>query len=156
MSNREIVNREMINTLLVKLFNQIIDIEEMYLLDRGVNDISLSELHLLEKICSFTNPTMSEIAKRATLTNGTVTTAVKRLEKKGYLMRKQDENDRRIMRVYVTNKGLQVERIHHDFHDEMVARVCEDTDALNNDMLINALRNLSYFFEELRDRYDGK
>ncbi len=156
MTNRDIVNREMINSLLVKVFNQILDIEVLYLRDRGISDISISELHLLEKICSFSNPTMSEVAQRATLTNGTVTTAVKRLEQKGYLVRKQDDQDRRIMRVNVTTKGLHAERIHHEFHDEMVARVCDDTDTLDNDILIGGLRNLSYFFEELEDEYYEK
>lgn len=153
MNNRDILNRELINDLFVKLFNQIIDIESAYMKAHGVEDLSISELHLLDAISSTSNPTMSEIAQKATLTNGTVTTAVKRLEEKKYVIRKKDEVDRRIMRVDLTTKGIKVNRVHKEFHDEMVSEVCDNSDVLDNEQLINALRQLLYFFEEVRDKY---
>ena len=47
MTNRDILNRELINQLFVRLFNQILDIETQYMVGHGVEDLSLSELHII-------------------------------------------------------------------------------------------------------------
>ena len=97
MTNRDILNRELINHLFVRLFNQILDIESKYMVAHGVEDLSVSELHIIDAISSLSSPTMSTIASKATLTNGTITTAIKKLEAKGYVNRHKDQNDRRII-----------------------------------------------------------
>lgn len=52
MTNRDILNRELINHLFVRLFNQISDIEAQYMVGHGVEDLSLSELHIIDAISS--------------------------------------------------------------------------------------------------------
>lgn len=42
MTNRDILNRELINHLFVRLFNQILDIEGRYMSGKGIEDLSLS------------------------------------------------------------------------------------------------------------------
>lgn len=140
MTNRDILNRELINHLFVRLFNQISDIEAQYMVGHGVEDLSLSELHIIDAISSLSNPTMSTIASKATLTNGTITTAIKKLEAKGYVKRHKDENDRRVIRVELTIKGNRVCKVHRDFHEEMVSRVCEDSHVLDDELLIKSLQ----------------
>lgn len=156
MNNRDILNRELINDLLVRLFNQILDIEFHYMKANGVDDLSISELHLLETISRSSYPTMSEVAQKATLTNGTITTAVKRLEDKEYVIRTKDENDRRIMRVALTPNGVKACRVHQEFHDDMVSRVCEETTILGDEQLLMSLRQLLYFFDEVKESYLGE
>ena len=56
MTNRDILNRELINHLFVRLFNQILDIEGRYMTGKGVADLSLSELHIIDVISSLPNP----------------------------------------------------------------------------------------------------
>lgn len=153
MTNRDIVHRELINDLFVKLFNQILSIETVYMKAHGIEDLSLSELHLIDAISTTANPTMSEIANKATLTNGTVTTAIKKLEEKKYVLRKKDKKDRRIIRVDLTPKGTKVCRVHHDFHDEMIDQVCQNSNVLDDELLIRSLRQLTYFFEEIKEKY---
>ena len=153
MTNRDILNRELINHLLVRLFNQILDIESKYMVAHGVEDLSVSELHIIDAISSLSSPTMSTIASKATLTNGTITTAIKKLEAKGYVKRHKDQNDRRIIRVELTAKGTRVCKVHSEFHEEMVSRVCEDSDALDNELLIKSLQQLVYFFEDIKEKY---
>ncbi len=79
---------------------------------------------------------MTSIAKKATRTNGSVTTAIKKLEEKKYVERYQDKDDKRLMRVSLTTKGLKACRIHSDFHDEMIASICDDTSYLEDEHLI--------------------
>lgn len=155
MNNRDILNRELINDLLVRLFNQILDIETQYMKAHDVADLSISELHLLDAISSSSHPTMSEVAQKATLTNGTITTAVKKLEDKKYVVRTKDEEDRRIIRVSLTAKGVRVCQVHQGFHDDMVSRVCDETQVLDDELLLKSLQQLLYFFEEVKERYIG-
>ena len=118
MTNRDILNRELINHLFVRLFNQILDIEGRYMSGKGIEDLSLSELHIIDVISSLPNPAMSNIASKATLTNGTITTAIKKLEVKGYVKRRKDDLDRRIIRVELTTKGNRACKVHREFHEE--------------------------------------
>ena len=41
MTNRDILNRELINHLFVRLFNQILDIEAQYMVGHGVESIHI-------------------------------------------------------------------------------------------------------------------
>ena len=153
MTNRDILNRELINHLFVKIFNQILDIENRYMVVNGVGDLSLSELHIIDAISSLSNPTMSTIASKATLTNGTITTAIKKLETKGCVIRYKDKKDRRIIREQLTQKGIHVCNIHRQFHEEMVNWICEDSHVLDDELLMKSLQQLLYFFEDIKDKY---
>lgn len=110
-------------------------------------------MHIIDVISSLPNPAMSTIASKATLTNGTITTAIKKLEAKGYVTRRKDVLDRRIIRVELTTKGNRACKIHREFHEEMVNRVCEDSDILDNELLIKSLQQLIYFFEDIKEKY---
>lgn len=46
-----------------------------------------------------------EIAKHLGIKPPTVTVSIQRLEKSGFVYRKPDENDQRITRIYLTDKG---------------------------------------------------
>ena len=58
----------------------------------------------------------------------------------GYVKRRKDDNDRRIIRVELTAKGNRVCKVHRDFHEEMVSRVCEDSHVLDDELLIKSLQ----------------
>jgi DNA-binding MarR family transcriptional regulator len=49
----------------------------------------------------------SEVASRGWSTPGTVTTVVDTLVRDGYVERRRDDDDRRVVRLYVTDKGRQ-------------------------------------------------
>lgn len=46
-----------------------------------------------------------ELAEKGFYDKGTTARAVKKLEQENYIIRKADENDKRIIRLYVTQKG---------------------------------------------------
>ena len=70
-------NKQIINDFFVGLFNDILLLEERHLKKMGLADLSLSEVHILEAIAQKENPAMGDVAQQVSLTNGTVTTAVK-------------------------------------------------------------------------------
>lgn len=138
--------RHTINELLVGLFNYILYIEEKNLKKQGVT-LSMSEVHLLESIHKASDNTMSYIAKRSMITQGTLTTNVNRLEKKGYVERYKDEKDGRIIRLKVTDKALDILKIHDAFHEKMIDKAIEELKLDDNKVLIQSLDNILTYFQ---------
>ena len=67
----------------------------------------------------------SEIAKLEHLTAATVTVMLQTMEKNGLIERRSDEKDLRIMRVYITPKGLQVQKKCDEAIEEMEKKIYE-------------------------------
>lgn len=72
-------------------------------------DLSPQEARLLETVCRAVDGGLDNrstaIAAARRVTAGTLTSAVKLLEKKGYLTRRRDEQDRRVVRLAPTELG---------------------------------------------------
>lgn len=136
-----------INELLVGLFNYITYIEERNLRNQGVK-LSMNEVHLLESIQKSRDNTMSYIAKRSMITQGTLTTNVGKLVKKGYVERYKDEKDGRIVRLRITDKAKPILKIHDDFHEDMIDRAVADLHLDDNQILMKSLDNLMEYFSE--------
>ena len=49
--------------------------------------------------------TMSELGSRLYLNNGTLTPLIKKMEQDGFIRRERCQNDERIVRIYLTQKG---------------------------------------------------
>ena len=103
--------RHTTNELLVGLFNYILYIEERNLKKRGIK-LSMNDVHILESIQKASDNSMSHIAARIMVTQGTLTTNVNKLIAKGYVERYQDEKDKRIKRLRITEKALPLSLIH--------------------------------------------
>lgn len=112
-----------LNAFLVEVFNDILKTEELYVTERCA-DLSLREMHLIEEVCRAVDQgrdnRSSAIAAAQHVTAGTLTTAVNQLEAKGYLERVRDGSDKRSVRLYPTQKGREADRLHSDFHRELV------------------------------------
>ena len=88
---------EVINKLLVELFNNVQEIEEKSLKCEEISDLSITEIHTIEVIGLNTEKTMSQIAQSLKITLGTLTACINKLIKKGYVERKRIEEDRRVV-----------------------------------------------------------
>ncbi len=139
--------REVLNELLVDMFNHILILEQKNLQEKGVK-LSMSEVHTLENIQKSESKTMSDVAKLSLVTQGTLTVAVKRLQEKGYIIREQDQNDRRIIRLRLTNKARKCLKIHDEFHREMIDSFIEDLHVDQDQALINSLSKIMDYFKE--------
>ena len=51
------------------------------------------------------SPTMGELGRRLVLDSGTLTPMLKKLEKQGYLKRKREKKDERVVRISLTQQG---------------------------------------------------
>lgn len=137
-----------INKLLVQLFNDVLQIEEQSLKEGVLSDLSITEVHTIEAIGMYTEKTMSEVASLLKITVGTLTTAINKLIKKGYVERKRIEEDRRVVLIKLTKKGKLAYRIHEKFHHDMVFTAIDDFNEEEEQILISALNKINNFFKE--------
>ena len=78
-----------LNEILVRLFRSIMDVEEKAIITREFQDITNNDMHVIEAIGIGTPKNMSSIAKKLSVTVGTLTIAMNSLVKKGYVKRER-------------------------------------------------------------------
>lgn len=142
--------KDKLNDFLVHVFNDILKIEERNLYSEKGCKLSVSEMHLLEILNEIeeNQRTMSNIAKEIGITASSLTTAVKTLETKGYIVRTRDQKDKRIVYCKLTEEALIILEHHETFHDEMCQSVVENLSDEQVDVLCTALESLHTFFKK--------
>ncbi|WP_105618752.1 MarR family winged helix-turn-helix transcriptional regulator [Vallitalea okinawensis] len=138
-------NIEKINNLLVDIFDSILLIEEKALKNGEIKDLSITEYHTIVAIGLDRSRTMSEVAKDLNITVGTLTTAINRLVKKGYVDRRREETDRRIVKIFLTEKGKVAFKNHEKFHEEMIQSMLKDIKIDHQYLLIKSLTNINEY-----------
>lgn len=106
-----------INYLIDDFCEYFIKIEELNI-KRKIEDLSRKELHLLGAIGK-SSVSMNELSKKVDSTMATMTTAISQLLKKGYVRRVRAVDDRRIVRVSLSDMGKKALKYHDDFHEEI-------------------------------------
>ncbi len=135
--------------MLVEVYDDVNHIEE-YSIKQGVfSDLSITEIHTVEAVGLYGSKTMSEIAAELEITMGTLTTAVDKLIRKGYLERNRSDSDRRIVNVSLTQRGKLAYRIHEKFHMDMVKAIMSDFTSEEEEILLNALRKLNRHLKDI-------
>ena len=140
-------NNKVLNELLVQLFNDILQIEENTLKSGNLSDLSVTELHTIVAIGMYQERTMSEVAQDLRITVGTLTTAINKLIKKGYVERKRIEEDRRVVLVHLTKRGKLAYRLHEKFHNDMISDTINGVSEKEEKVLISSLERLNIFFK---------
>lgn len=139
--------KEVINELLVDVFNHILSIEADILKNRGVK-ISMTEVHVLEAIRNTQIPTMGNVAQKLRVTLGTLTTSVNVLVRKNYVSRYRDETDRRKVYLKLNETAHEVLKVHDEFHDEMISSMFKDLEPEKDEVLMKSLENISQYFKK--------
>lgn len=147
---------DQINHYLISIFNEVLDIEEDALKGSNFSDISISEMHTIEAIGLYADLTSSEVAKKLTVTAGTLSVAIRSLVNKGYVVRQRMEDDRRVIKLGLTKKGKLVYRLHYKFHREMVKRTIEGMEVEEVEVLLKGLKNLHSFLFELVENIEKR
>ncbi len=75
-----------------------------------------------------------------------MTIAINRLERKGLVKRERAGDDRRVVRVYLTDRGRSLSYVHRRFHRKMVRAVAERLSPEEIEILSRAMENLRDFF----------
>ena len=134
------------NRLLVDFFKFIMEIEEKKLITDEFSDITYNDMHVIEAIGMKEPQKMSQIARIMAVTTGTLTKAVDSLEKKHYVKRQRREQDKRVVNITLTDRGVHAYRHHERFHQDMIAFVLNDISTEESLVLRQALERLMEYF----------
>ena len=140
---------KVLNEILVRLFRSIMDVEEKAIITQEFQDITNNDMHVIEAIGMGTPKNMSSIAKELSVTVGTLTIAMNSLVKKGYVSRVRSAQDKRVVLLSLTDKGLSAYEKHAAFHQKMVSTVMEGLDGQEMEVLAHALEKLRGYFKVL-------
>ena len=89
---------------------------------------------------------MSVVAKRLNITVGSLTTSMNSLVNKRYVERHRSEEDRRVVLVKLTEKGVKAYHHHEDYHRQMTQAILDKLDDTELPVLVKTLDALSEFF----------
>ena len=137
-----------INNFLVDIWSRINKIEERSLTAGIGENISLTEIHIIEKIGAQQPSRMSSIAKAVGVTLATLTVACDKLESKGLIVRTRDATDKRVVNVSLTPRGQTIYTYHKEFHERMIAAALSDLSPAETALLATSLQKLPSFFEQ--------
>lgn len=137
-----------LNEVLVKLFHNIISIEERAVRTGEYKDISVNDMHVIEAIGMGEPQNMTALAKTLSVTTGTLTIAINGLVKKEYVERVRSEEDRRLVLISLSPKGKKAFAHHQAFHEEMITSITERLSEEEKIILAKALGNTLTFFRE--------
>ena len=129
---------DVFHDILVNLFQEIMDIEEKALITAEFKNISVNDMHIIEAIGTGEPKNMSTVAKLMSVTVGTLTIAINNLVKKGYVSRVRSEEDRRVVLIFLTEKGKRAYQHHREFHDGMVKALVEGLDEGQQKILVKS------------------
>ena len=130
-----------LNDVLVNLFRDINSIEEKAITSQENND-----MHVINAIGVGTTKNMSSIAKELSVTVGTLTISMNSLVKKGYVTRCRSTQDRRVVHISLSEKGVKAYYHHKHFHEQMIQGVVEVLTEEELQALIKALTKLDSWF----------
>lgn len=137
----------MLNELLVNLFHNIMDIEEKAIITEKFKDMTNNDMHVIEAIGIGEAKNMSSIARELSVTVGTLTISMNSLVRKGYVVRRRSEEDRRVVYICLSEKGKQAYEHHARFHQNMIETIIGDLSDEEKEVLIRTLNKLNYFFK---------
>jgi len=137
---------ETINTFLVDIWGRINKIEEHSLATGLDSDISITEIHIIEKIGVHQPSRMGEISKAIGVTLATLTVACDKLENKGLIVRARSSRDKRVVNVSLTARGQAVYEYHKQFHQRMLEAALSDLTPQETAILAESLLKLQKFF----------
>ena len=135
-----------INNILVNLINEIWELEEKAIITEEFKDLTNNDMHVIEAIGLGDGNNMSSIAKKLNITVGSLTTAMNSLVNKKYVERRRSEEDRRVVFVKLTDRGVKAYRHHEDYHRQMTRAILDKLDENELPVLVKTLDALSEFF----------
>ena len=144
-----------INNVLVNLINEIWELEEKAIITEEFKDLTNNDMHVIEAVGTGDGKNMSSIARKLNITVGSLTTAMNSLVTKKYVERRRSEEDRRVVFVKLTPKGIRAFRHHEDYHRQMTQAVVDKLDETEMPVLLKTLDALSEFFAGYSKKKEG-
>lgn len=153
----DVFDREL-NRLLVMAYRKINKLEEGILHSYSGMELSISEMHLLEAVGEHREEgiPLYELAQRMDVSPPTVTVAVSKLSKKGFVIKSKSETDKRSVIVQLSRLGKKMNAAHRYFHEQMVRDIDKLLSPAEREGLLRGVEQLNRFFQDALDEMEAK
>lgn len=125
---------------LMKSFVQLIESaanNKKRILDFGEDMVFYrGEIHIIKVIGDYPGMYISEIAQRLNVTRAVISKIIKKLEARGFIVKKEIKEDKKKLSVYLTKKGQIAYKAHHQFHLENDKEIFEYLEKLTEKELL--------------------
>ena len=81
-----------------------------------LSNLTPTQVHYLDAIFHLEDPKVSELASHLNVSKPTVTFAVNKMEKQGFVTKIQSDDDRRFFSIHLTSKGKELAKLHDEIH----------------------------------------
>ncbi len=125
-STVKVISRQLLNT--VEQFNKYDKKARNFGTD---HKLYFSEIHLIEFIGKHPNCHVSGIAEGINVTKGAISQMVKKLERKGFLFKTIDADNKSRTLVFLTKKGQKAFEEHQKYHEYLANLVNEALDGFS-------------------------
>lgn len=113
-----------------------------------LNQLNPSEITIIHEAVQNPNLVLKDIVKILDLPKSTLTSMINRLEKKDYLKRIPCEEDKRYYRLFVTDKGKEIERQHLEMEHYVYGQILMGLDSdLKREQFLSLMEEIIVHFE---------
>lgn len=147
---------ERVSSTLKHTYRAIQRVESASLRSMVGSNLSISEMHMIECIGRRRGSGISvtDIAQEMDLSLATVTVAVKKLEKKGYVSKEKCTKDGRRVLIRLTDNGRRVEISQRYFHHQMANAIERAIPNEEREVLLSGFQTIDGFFTAKANEMD--
>ncbi len=151
----QIQNCDRINKLLDETYKTIAEKEENKVKKNAHLNLTNGELHLMEEIGRHEEGgcTITVLAHSLSYALPSITVAVNKLEKKGYVNKARSPQDKRELRVSLTKRGEKINTVHQYIHRRISRGIANSFTEKEQEILIRGLEKIIELFKN--DLYTG-
>jgi MarR family 2-MHQ and catechol resistance regulon transcriptional repressor len=124
-----------------------VDLKSIHSLGMG----GISDFSILEVLLHKGPQQVSQIGRRVGLTSGSITTAVDRVEKKGWVTRSADPSDRRVVTISLTREGHEKIAQEIEVHAAVLETMASVLTHSERETLLSLLEKIGFHAQTLVD-----
>ena len=146
---------EQLSCILLQMYKNVINLEDNA--RKNVNfriNLTINEIHFLEAVGAdrAKGKSVSELAEVLSISKPSVTVAVNKLEKKGYVEKRHSQIDGRSVQVVLTHEGSIINAYYQYFRRRMVRKINDGLTGQEKEFLTKAFEKINIYFKESLDR----
>ena len=116
--------------LIAQMTRMVSDMQEGVVREAGFSDLSMRQITILELVERMANPTPGELGRELKISKPSVSAAIERLAKAGYLRKVSSDDDRRSYHLHLTEKGEQFSLAHDAVHHKLAQFITRNLDVI--------------------------
>jgi DNA-binding MarR family transcriptional regulator len=132
---------------IIELSEKIVQFyEKLFSWEHGVarnTGLSPQQNHTIEIVGNEGPIRMKPLAEKLSVTTGTLTVMIDRLEKGGYVCREKDPEDGRGFNIQLTEKGKRIHTEHHEYHLNLAEEIISLLETEEATYLLRILKKIN-------------